>query len=79
MKGTQRVPLGGAQVCFVSLEDPIIHKLLAGRPRDLEDVRSILLKNRAFDLEYVQRWLHEFDGSPGEKSLKRFEEMWHCG
>jgi len=57
----RRVPIGGAQVSFASLEDLIIHKVLAGRPRDLEDVRSVLLKNRTFDLEYVQRWLREFD------------------
>jgi hypothetical protein len=75
LKRVRRVPLGGAQVCFASLEDLIIHKVLAGRPRDLEDVRSVLLKNRAFDLEYVQRWLREFDRSLGEKSLERFDEL----
>jgi predicted nucleotidyltransferase len=75
LKRVRRVPLGGVQVCFASLEDLLIHKVLAGRPRDLEDVRSILLKNPAFDLEYVQRWLGEFDRSLGEKSLKRFDEL----
>jgi len=75
LKRAQRVPIGGAQVCFVSLEDLIIHKVLAGRPRDLEDVRSVLLKNQAFDLEYVHRWLREFDRSLGEKSLERFEKV----
>jgi hypothetical protein len=62
-------------VCFASLEDLIIHKILAGRPRDLEDVRSILLKNQAVDLDYVHHWLREFDRSLGEKSLERFEEL----
>ena len=71
----RRVPVAGAEVRFASLEDLIIHKVLAGRPRDLEDVRSILLKNRAFDVEYVHRWLREFDRSLGEKSLERFEEL----
>jgi len=71
----RRVPLGKAQVCFASLEDLIIHKVLAARPRDLEDVRGMLVKNQAFDLEYVQRWLREFDRSLGGKSLERFEEV----
>lgn len=74
LKRARRVPLGGAQVCFASLEDLIIHKVLAARPRDLEDLRSVLLKNRAFDLEYVHRWLREFDRGLGERSLERFEE-----
>ena len=49
--------------------------MLAGRPRDLEDVRSILLKNRAFDVDYIHHWLREFDRSLGENSLKRFEDL----
>ena len=75
LKRARRVPLGSAQVCFASLEDLIVHKVLAGRPRDLEDVRSMLLKNQTFDLEYVTHWLREFDRSLGEKSLERFEEL----
>ena len=74
LKRARRVLLGGTQVCFASLEDLIIHKVLAARPRDLEDLRNVLLKNRAFDLEYVHRWLREFDRDLGERSLERFEE-----
>jgi len=75
LKRARRVPLSGTEVCFASLEDLIIHKVLAGRPRDLEDVRSILLKNRAFDVDYIHHWLREFDRSLGENSLKRFEDL----
>jgi hypothetical protein len=75
LERVRRVPVGEAQVCFASLEDLIIHKMLAGRPRDLEDVRSILLKNPEFDLQYVHRWLREFDRSLGETSLQRFDEL----
>jgi hypothetical protein len=72
----RRVRIGSAHVRFASLEDLIVHKVLAGRPRDLEDVRSILLKNPVFDLEYVRHWLREFDQSLGEASLERFEAIW---
>jgi hypothetical protein len=50
-------------VMFASVEDVIIHKIFAGRPRDLEDVRSIILKNRDFDREYTRNWLKELDRS----------------
>jgi len=72
----RRVPMGKREVCFASLEDLIIHKILAGRPRDLEDVRSVLLKNPHVELDYVHHWLREFDRSLGEKSLERFEKLW---
>jgi len=75
LRRVRRVPVGGAQVCFASLEDLIIHKVLAGRPRDVEDVRSILLKNPGFDLDYVHHWLREFDRSLGEKLVERFDEV----
>ena len=60
---------------FATAEDVIVHKIFAGRPRDLEDVRSILLKNPDLDRTYVRKWLREFEKSPEKKSLtKTFEE-----
>ena len=41
----------------------IVHKIFAGRPRDLEDVHAIVIKNPGFGREYVRTWLREFDGS----------------
>ncbi len=46
---------------LVSPEDLIIHKCVAGRPRDMEDVQGVLLRQRLqLDLEIVRRWLAEF-------------------
>jgi len=75
LQRARKVAIGSTQVCFASIEDLVIHKVFAGRPRDLEDVRGILLKNRGIDLEYVQTWLREFDLSLGEKLLERFEKL----
>ena len=61
---------------FASMEDVIIHKIFAGRPRDLEDVRSIILKNPDFDREYTRKWLKEFDRSMESGNFGRlFEDL----
>jgi hypothetical protein len=51
--------------------------LLYGEPRltrDIEDVRTVLLKNPDVDLQYIREWLKEFDESSEENDfLKTFE------
>ena len=70
------VTLLGQKLAFASPEDLIIHKIFAGRPRDLEDVRIIILKNPDIDMLYIRKWLKEFDGSFDTKEfLKTFEEI----
>lgn len=72
----RRVAVGQAQVCYAAIEDLIIHKLVAGRARDIEDVRLILLKNPSLDLAYLKDWLRQF-GEMLEKPLTRqFEALW---
>jgi hypothetical protein len=66
---SKSVLLKETDVMFASAEDVIIHKIFAGRPRDLEDVRSILLKNPELDREYIKKWLGEFEKSPEKKDL----------
>jgi predicted nucleotidyltransferase len=46
---------------LISAEDLIIHKCVAGRARDVEDVVSILVKQQLkIDKEYIKSWLHSF-------------------
>lgn len=61
-------------VRFASPEDVIVHKILAGRPRDLEDVRGILRK-QSVDIAYIRRWLSELDLALGQGYASTFEEM----
>lgn len=61
---------------FASVEDIIIHKIFAGRSRDLEDIKSIILKNPDFDIGYIKKWLKEFDRSvKGKNLLKSFHQI----
>ncbi len=69
------IKLGRTSVRFSSLEDLVIHKVIAGRARDLDDIRSILLKNPKYDSRYIEKWLAEFDQSLGEHFLKIFRAI----
>ncbi len=51
------VPLGSGEVRFIAVEDLIIHKIVAGRPRDLEDIRGILARSPKMDDAYLEKWL----------------------
>jgi len=52
----------------------VIHKVISGRPRDLEDIRSILVKNPKYDFDYISGWLKEFDHSLSQKFLETFKK-----
>lgn len=44
--------------------------------RKCEDVRTVLLKNPDIDVEYIRKWLKEFDlFSEKKEFLKTFEEV----
>ncbi len=65
LRRAQRVDIKGVAVTFASLEDLIIHKMIAGRPRDLEDVRTVLIRNPDADFSYVSYWLQAFSEALG--------------
>lgn len=69
------IKFGKTPVRFASLEDVVIHKTVAGRARDIEDVKSILLKNPDYDAQYITRWLKEFDNSLNENFCEIFKAM----
>ncbi len=69
------VQINNIPVRYVSLEDLLIHKIIAGRPRDLEDVKSIILHNPKFDYNYIENWLKEFDKSLAEDYINTFRNL----
>jgi len=48
-------------VNYVSIEDLIIQKIISGRERDIEDLKTILIKNKKIDEKYILKWLREFE------------------
>lgn len=45
----------------LTIEDVLVHKTLAWRLKDRDDIRSILAAGQAFDREYVEHWVREWD------------------
>ncbi len=69
------VKIDDVKVKFASLEDIMVHKIIAGRARDIEDVKNIILKNPDFDRKYVVTWLNNFDKSLNENFLSLFRKI----
>lgn len=61
IKRAKKVKYNGTIIKIASLEDIVIHKMVAGRPRDIEDITAILSKNPEFDSKYILSWLRKFD------------------
>jgi hypothetical protein len=55
------VEIDGVPVRYISLEDLIVTKIIAGRPRDLEDAKGAILKNPQCDRTFVKKNLEMFD------------------
>lgn len=75
IENASTVIFGKIPVRFASLEDVVIHKIIAGRARDIEDVKSILIKNPDYNASYITKWLEEFDKSLGEHYCKTFKKV----
>ncbi|MBI1884188.1 MAG: nucleotidyltransferase [Chlamydiae bacterium] len=65
------------KVKFASAEDLIIHKMFAGRSRDIDDVKNILIKQKEnLDYSYIHKNLQEFSSLEGYKNiLKHFQDL----
>lgn len=70
-----KIRLGETDVRFASAEDLVIHKILAGRPRDIEDVRLVIVKNPGIDESYIRSWLAQFGAAFETDYVLRFETV----
>ncbi len=75
IRRVKKIKIDDTDVCYASVEDLIIHKIVSGRERDIEDVKSIILKNENIDENYILKWLSEFEKILNEKLVERFERI----
>lgn len=75
LKRVNKVKIRNYEVKFASLEDLIIHKIISGRERDIEDIKKIILKNKEFNKEYIEKWLNEFQNILNENLIEKFENL----
>jgi hypothetical protein len=69
------VMLHEVPVRFAAAEDLVIHKLVAGRPRDIEDIQGIVRRTPALDEHYLREWLPQFREATGRDLLKEYESL----
>jgi predicted nucleotidyltransferase len=75
LKRIHKIKIGKTIVNFIGLEDLIIHKLISGREKDLEDIHNILLVNPKYETKYIEKWINFFENELLlEKSIA---EIWN--
>lgn len=75
LKRRKQRKIKNKNIYFVSAEDLIILKIIAGRPRDLDDARRILLKQKKLDYSDIESWLKKFGRALDADYLKLFKSI----
>jgi len=70
-----KIKIDNTYVNYVSIEDLIINKIISGRERDIEDIKSILIKNKKIDKKYILKWLREFEKVLNRNLRKTFMKL----
>jgi predicted nucleotidyltransferase len=71
--------IGSVKAKVVTAEDLVIHKITSNRPRDIEDLRGILLRQKGkLDVKYILSWLNKIDKVNRKSKLKKlFKKLFH--
>ncbi|MCB1213966.1 MAG: nucleotidyltransferase [Deltaproteobacteria bacterium] len=75
LKRAQSFTMGGSKLKVASVEDLMIHKIIAGRPRDLEDLRMLCLKHPKLDKTYIKHWLDQYAQVMEQALWQQFEAI----
>lgn len=64
------IEVAGIRVPYASAEDLLLHKMFAGRPRDIEDARGVVARQGdRLDWDYIENWAREFSVVEGRNGL----------
>lgn len=62
--------IGGTSVPVISAEDLIVTKILAGRPKDIDDIRGVIEERGArLDIDQIRRTLKMLEEALGQSDL----------
>lgn len=68
--------IGAVKVKVISPEDLVLHKITSSRPRDNEDLKGILIRQKGrLDLRYIRSWLAKIDKANSTKLINRFNGL----
>jgi hypothetical protein len=72
----QRNTIHGYPVAFAAVEDLIIRKIIANRPRDRDDIEQLLLRHGSrIDHVYVDSWLSQFEQVVDQPLRETFHDL----
>ncbi|MBU0477804.1 nucleotidyltransferase [bacterium] len=56
----KEIKLSGRKIPIISAEDLVLYKLLAGRGKDIDDIREILISQKGkLDMKYMKKWANK--------------------
>ena len=80
LERTREVELAGVRVPVLSPEDLIVTKLLAFRPRDVDDILGILGEQRELDLDHITETVALVqEGLDDPDLMSRWQELLRTG
>jgi len=75
IKRAQPTEIDGVKVYYASAEDTVIHKMVAGRPIDISDVKSIVNLRSKIDRNYIVKWLKVYSEILARDLIKDYQEI----
>ena len=60
---SHRIDIGDLSLLLPSIEDLIVMKAVADRPKDLLDIQSLVRAAPTLDIEYIKKWVKEFEAA----------------